>query len=106
MKVTGRLELVDHEDRNPWNNTRTNLRAVNHSQNNRNISKQKNNTSGKTGLYLAKGGLKCKPGWVAQLTVEGKRHMKRFSINKYGEVEAKKLAEAHLKYLHETYNKF
>lgn len=106
MEATERLELVDHEDRNPWNNKRNNLRLVNHSQNNRNITKQKNNTSGVTGLYFAKEGLKCKPGWVAQLRVNGKVHMKRFSVNKHGEVEARKLAEAHLRSLQKLYSNF
>jgi len=41
---------VDHIDHNPTNNALSNLRAVTHQENNKNISLAKNNTSGFTGV--------------------------------------------------------
>lgn len=62
-------ELPDHENRNPLDNTRKNLRVANHSQNNFNADVPKNNTSGVKGVYWDK----TKEKWSAQIGVNGKR---------------------------------
>ena len=58
---------VDHVDRNPLNNQRSNLRIVTHSQNQINRSKQKNNTSGFRGVC------KERNKWRAWVWVKGKK---------------------------------
>lgn len=54
----------DHKNRNPLDNRRENLRPATQKENTRNKSKQKNNTSGVTGVgYLKKNGM-----WRARIT--------------------------------------
>ena len=79
---------VDHLDHNRSNNLVNNLRWVTHSQNMRNKSRQRNNTSGTNGVYLHKNGY-----WVTSWSDDDiKPKTKYFSINKYGNAEAKQLA--------------
>jgi hypothetical protein len=59
---------VDHKDRNPLNNRRFNLRQATLSENTKNRRKQKNNTSGVTGVYLDKSRNK----WYAVISVDKK----------------------------------
>jgi hypothetical protein len=49
-----RPELVDHEDRNPLNNCRYNLRLASNSQNQGNTGTRTDNTSGFRGVYWSK----------------------------------------------------
>ena len=81
---------VDHIDGNRSNNLKTNLRVVSHAVNSRNIGKNKRNTSGTTGVSRCK--LKHHDYWCA-IWYTTKLHYKRFNIAKYGEQEAKRLAE-------------
>lgn len=47
-------EIIDHADRNPSNNRRSNLRIASHIENMYNRKKQSNNTSGFIGVYYNK----------------------------------------------------
>lgn len=81
---------IDHIDRNGLNNRRMNIRDGSGRINANNKGKQKNNTSGITGVY------KDEKSWSAQwVDKDGKRHRKRFSINAYGDDEAKSKAIAY-----------
>lgn len=94
--------LVDHKDRNKLNCRKKNLRYVTIYGNNKNKSKDKRNTSGRTGVRFEKnkyGNLIC----IGEYYRKGIRHRKSFSVNKYGKEKAFELAEkfreeAELKY--------
>jgi hypothetical protein len=60
---------VDHEDRNPLNNQRYNLRVVTRGKNNFNRGIFRNNTSGQTGVKFSEHHNK----WQAQIGVNGCR---------------------------------
>ena len=80
---------VDHIDRNRLNNMLNNLRWVTHSVNNRNKSIGTNNTSGSSGVKFDK----SHNSWVASwYDVNMINQRKSFSVNKYGNDEAKQLA--------------
>lgn len=62
-------EIVDHIDRNPLNNQKSNLRIVSSRVNNNNASKRKDGVSSKyKGVHQDKYGK-----WIAQIQVEGKK---------------------------------
>lgn len=90
--------VADHINRHKFDNRFDNLRVVTYVHNNRNTSKSKNNTSGKQGVSRCT--FKQKSGhannyWSVRITDnEGKRVVKYFSIEKFGEYEAKRLAIA------------
>ena len=92
--------LVDHKNRNPWDCRRINLKFATYSENNRNISLSKNNTSGKTGVHRsnARGNRSAK--WVAQWQIDGKKMSKNFSVSVYGEENAEKMAREHIEKIH------
>ena len=80
--------VVDHIDRNRSNNNYQNLRWTTYSGNNRNKSTQHNNTSGIKGVKYDKKGK-----WIANWYDEDmKQQSKSFSVNKYGDVQAKQKA--------------
>ena len=80
--------VVDHIDHNPANNNYQNLRWTTNSGNNRNKSIARNNTSGTTGVAY-----NIKNGWIATwMDKDMKLQRKQFSVNKYGEEQAKQLA--------------
>lgn len=68
-------KYIDHINRNKLDNRRSNLRKVTSQQNSMNKNKQKNNTSGISGVFFDKNRNK----WVASLTYNGKSFMKRFT---------------------------
>lgn len=77
---------IDHKNRNPLDNTKNNLRITNSLIQSINKNLRKDNTSGTTGVY---------PGvnsWIAQWKENGINKSKSFSISKYGDEGAKKLA--------------
>lgn len=83
---------IDHFDRNPSNNKVENLRAVSHKLNGRNLNKARNNKSGVTGVRFEVK-LGCFSYYTAELKVRGRKKLsKSFSISKYGEQEAFRLA--------------
>lgn len=91
LNVTDPKQIVDHKDRNIFNCRKNNLRITNSSTNNINCSFSKNNTSGRTGVYLNNNGGN-KKNWRAQCTINNKKLCKSFSIKKYGFQEAFELA--------------
>ena len=60
---------IDHKDGDKSNNRISNLRLATRSENNHNMPRQKNNTSGQCGVYYNK----AKKKWEATLGVKGKR---------------------------------
>lgn len=62
-------EVVDHINRNPFDNRKINLRNVNYSINNFNINKSRRNKSGATGVHFAKN---CDK-WLAHISKDGKQ---------------------------------
>lgn len=82
--------VVDHIDGNGLNNRLDNLRLVRQEQNCRNKIKNKNNTSGVTGVHFedANGVM----SYRASVIFDDVRLQKRFSVKKYGKDEAFRLA--------------
>lgn len=90
---------IDHINIDPLDNTRENLRIASRSTQSKNQGIKKSNTSGRTGVCLQKN------SWLTRWKEEenAKRKSKSFSIKKYGEREAFKMAcdyrkEMELKY--------
>lgn len=62
-------QVVDHIDGNKLNNTKSNLRICSNAQNLANRGPNKNNSSGKKGVYFCKRSKK----WIAQIGFDNKR---------------------------------
>lgn len=74
---------VDHLDGDTFNNRISNLKIVSIFENNRNSKMKSNNTTGYCGICLS-----SSSGYLfyrAQITANGKKYSKAFSIIKYGE---------------------
>lgn len=88
---------IDHIDRNPHNNKLSNLRAVPHWLNMRNLSLREGTRSGVTGvhykeIYDKRAGYTY-TGWRAEWCgFDGKCYTKLFSTKKYGYDEAFRMA--------------
>ena len=82
--------VVDHIDRNPFNNKISNLRLITVSENNRNRSKTVTCKTGVTGVYsyMTKG---CKR-YVARWSIDGEDHERHFAVGKRTDAEAFDLA--------------
>ena len=82
--------IVDHINQNKADNRKSNLRIVNHSQNNMNKPMQKNNTSGFVGVNYHKKNKK----WTASISVNHRQiYLGSFSVMQDA-IEARKKAEA------------
>ena len=83
--------VVDHINRKSFDNRRENLRIVTQKQNLRNRSIGKNNKTGHTGVSRSENGKY--PCFCARIcNNDGIQISKSFSIKRYGEEEAKRLA--------------
>lgn len=84
--------VIDHIDRNPFNNSVSNLRVVNYTINAENSSVKKTNKSGIKNLYIHITVDGKTTSWTAAKRINGKRYTKSFSHKKYGCDKAKILA--------------
>ena len=78
-------EIIDHLDRNPFNNKLFNLAEKSIAENSRNKKLSKKNTSGVTGVGISSTRPRVSASWV---DLEGKSHLKYFPIKKWGSLEA------------------
>lgn len=94
LDISDKEDVVDHIDRNTFNNRKSNLRIVDRSTNSRNLSMNKNNKSGRTGVRLEVDKRTGVSNWRAQFGGKslGNFKQKSFSIKKYGNDEAYRLA--------------
>ena len=92
--------VIDHINGDNSDNTIDNLRLVTHTENNKNRSTPKDNTSGNLGLYWAK----SKKKWLVQIGSNGKTiHIGIFK-NKEDAIKARKAAEIEYGY-HENHGR-
>lgn len=85
--------VIDHIDGNSLNNCISNLRQVSAATNTRNKKKNSRNKSDVTGVYLKN--MKGDPYWTATWQdLQGNKHRKFYSVNKYSDEGAKQLAIA------------
>lgn len=85
--------VIDHINRDPLDNRKENLRIVSHSINSINAKARIESKTKIRGVYYRKERPgKSKAAWICEWSKDGKRHSKSFSIDKYGEDEAFRLA--------------
>ena len=87
---------IDHKDRNTFNNCIDNLRQATVTENNRNITKRLDNTSGITGVCFATREKK----WIAYISLDGKQK----ELGRYKDIYSAQLARKNAEHTH--YNKF
>lgn len=85
----GKDEIIDHINHNKLDNRKCNLRKCTRGQNNINIGKRINNTSGYTGVFYKKDRQK----WGARININGEKHSLGCYINKEDAIKARKQAE-------------
>lgn len=85
----GRGYVIDHINRNPLDNRRSNLRICDYCENAANHNIQKNNTSGFNGVYYDK----RRDRWMAKICYRGKSIHLGFFDDKNDAVRARKRAE-------------
>ena len=73
--------IIDHKDKNRSNNKITNLRVVDYNVNSKNLSVNKNNKTGFTGVEFIENRNSYSANWTNDA---GKRESKYFSVEKYG----------------------
>lgn len=85
-------KVIDHINRNPLDNRKINLRIVNRSINSTNAKVRIKSKSNIRGVYRReeRPGI-AKASWVCEWS-DSKRHSKSFSVEKYGEEQAFRLA--------------
>ena len=83
--------IVDHINRDRYDNNPLNLRAITIKENSNNLSLRHDNTSGEQGIYSVLVRDKYK-SWCCAWYEEGKKHEKWFSCLKYGDEVAKQMA--------------
>ena len=97
MKESNSKVLIDHENRDTFDNRKMNLRRATYSQNNLNTKMRSTNKTGVNGVRFSEGqvstnGKERSSYYEAICTKDGKTATKRFSTSKYGEKEAFALA--------------
>lgn len=80
---------IDHINRNPLDNRKSNLRICTHNKNMRNKSKQSNNSSGETGVYWSNE----KEKWYSQITINGETINLGYFNNKEDAIKSRRKAE-------------
>ncbi len=80
--------VCDHINRHRYDNRNSNLRIVTRKQNNRNFTKRSDNSSGKPGVDLQA----RRQEWRSRIHTDDGKKTKSFSIVRYGNAEAKRMA--------------
>lgn len=90
---SNRKNVIDHINRNPLDNRKKNLRLVSCSINATNAKPRQESKTLIRGVYKRKArkGI-AHASWICEWSIEGKRFSKSFSITKYGEENAFRLA--------------
>jgi len=91
LNITDSKQVIDHENRNRFDNRKFNIRKVSGSVNSLNTKISKNNVSGRAGVWFEEAGKKTGPRWLAKGTKDGKIVKRSFALSKYGE-KARELA--------------